>query len=160
MFSVLPKPLMNTLFSSPAPTVSKTPQASPSLWAAKWISLVCSLLLLCGTGTLVSGCHSKEGDAPQALSLDQAPKAIEEAFKTAKPELKTAVAQLTGALVAKDKLKAEAAVQELAARTDLNKAQRQLAGRLVITISQELQAAAAGGDEQAQEVVRFRNLSK
>jgi len=111
------------------------------------------------SSALLCGCR-QGGEAPTVLALDQVPKAVEEAFKTAKPEVKAAVGQVVAALQAKDKVKAELAVQNLAARTDLNKAQRALTGQLLVTVNQELQAAASSGDEQAAEVVRYKHLNK
>src|SRR4051794_18405282 len=82
---------------------------------------------------LAAGCGRNE--APKPLSADQVPAAVEDAFKEAPPDAKTAAAGVVSSLQGKDDVKAFFDLQSLSARNDLTPEQRQVATRSMLSMN-------------------------
>ena len=101
-----------------------------------------------------AGCE--ENKPPQPLSLDQIPAAMNQAFAKAPAERKELVDRAVSALQNKEISKALMVVEGLCAVPDLTSEQRETASRTLLTLNQELQAAAQRGDKSAAEFQRLR----
>jgi len=119
------------------------------------LSTAAAGLLLC----LASGCKQNSA-APAALPISQAPQAIEMAFKDAKPELKKKADEAVAALNEKKMDRALVLLQELSVKSGLTARQREAAAGSMLAANQEVQAAAAKGDAQADALVQYRRMSK
>ena len=115
-------------------------------------------LILCSTVVLLAlamGC-SKEAQAPQPLSVDQVPTALNQAFQKASTERKELVERAVAAMQNKELSKALMVIEGLCAIPDLTPEQRETASRAMLTVNQELQAAAQRGDKSAADFQRMR----
>jgi hypothetical protein len=107
---------------------------------------------------LVAGCDKNK--APQPLSLDQIPAAMNQAFAKAPTERKELVERALSALQNKEFTKALMVVEGLCAVPDLTSEQRETASRALLTLNHELQAAAQRGDKSAAEFQRLRQTAR
>jgi hypothetical protein len=110
---------------------------------AKWLPL---------TALLVVGFGCKE-KAPQVLSAEQVPAAVESAFKDATGDAKTTANEVVAAIQSKDEAKALVDLQTLFSRPDLTPEQREAANSSMISLNERLRALAAQGDKKAQEAL-------
>ena len=101
-----------------------------------------------------AGCEKNK--PPQPLSVDQIPAAMNQAFAKAPAERKELVERAVSALQNKEISKALMVVEGLCAVPDLTSEQRETASRTLLTLNQELQAAAQRGDKSAAEFQRLR----
>jgi RNA polymerase-interacting CarD/CdnL/TRCF family regulator len=104
------------------------------------------------------GCGN-EGPPPP-LALDQVPSALTKAFSSGPSERKELADRAISALQNKEVGKALMVVEGLARVPDLNKEQRAVVSRVLLTLNQELQAAEARGDKEAAEVLRTRQMTR
>lgn len=119
---------------------------------AVFLSLV--LLLLAAPGC-------KQSDAPPpALTLEQLPPALEQAFAKAKPEARPPEQEVMSALQAKDYPKALLSLQALAAVPGLNRQQANVVGAGIMTLNNALQQAQSQGDAQAAQALEFYHKNK
>jgi hypothetical protein len=103
----------------------------------------------------------QESSAPAPLPIEQVPAALLKAFTKAKPEAKELVNQIVGALQAQDYSKAYLELQNLAARSGLDKEQQSITGRSVLTVNGLLQQAAqTKGDTKAAETLKTYRINK
>ncbi len=119
-------------------------------------------LILCSTVALLAfsvGC-SKEAEAPQPLTLDQMPAALNQAFQKAPTERKELVERAVSAVQNKELSKALMVIEGLCAIPDLSPEQRETASRALLTVNQELQAAAERGDKSAADFQRLRQNAR
>ena len=106
----------------------------------------------------LAGCEKNK--PPQPLSVDQIPAAMNQAFAKAPAERKELVERAVSALQNKELSKALMVVEGLCAVPDLTPEQRETASRALLTLNQELQAAAQGGDKAAAEFQRLRQSAR
>jgi len=105
-----------------------------------------------------AGCEKNK--PPQPLSVDQIPAAMNQAFAKAPAERKELVERAVSALQNKEISKALMVVEGLCAVPDLTSEQRETASRTLLTLNQELQAAAQRGDKSAAEFQRLRQSAR
>src|SRR2546425_10942872 len=117
---------------------------------------VCLTLL---TAVGVTGCNQTP-QPPAPLAEEQIPEELHKAFAKVKPEIKNLVEKLSSALQTKDYPKAFEAVQSLCSVPELDKDQRLLASRAMLTINGLLQAAQAQGDQNAAAAIDFQKKYK
>jgi hypothetical protein len=101
------------------------------------------------------------GEPPEALTSEQLPGAVQEAFQEGQSEeVKQAVRSVLAAVDANDDARAYVLLQELLARRDLTAEQRDTAARAMIMVGQRLNTAAASGDETAEKVMKVHQANK
>ena len=101
-----------------------------------------------------------QGGPPAPLPADQIPAALNKSFASAPANLKELSDRIVSSLQEKDLGKALLVLQGLCAAPELTKAQRDTASRALLTLNEQIQAAAAAGDPKAQEILRQRALTK
>jgi len=103
----------------------------------------------------------QESSAPAPLPVEQVPAALLKAFTKAKPEAKDLVNQIVSALQAQDYSNAYLELQNLAARSGLDKEQQSVTSRSVLTVNGLLQQAAqTKGDTKAAETLNTYRINK
>ena len=107
----------------------------------------------------LAGC-SKTPSMPAQLPAEQIPATVESAFVKAAPEAKQAANTFLSTLHDNDLPGAFTQLQDMAGRTDLTPDQRALTGRAMMTVAQQMQAAAANGDKKAAEFLRMYRGSR
>jgi hypothetical protein len=112
-----------------------------------------------GISLALTGC-GRQGEAPKEVPLAQVPQTIESAFQKAGPEARKQSGEVLEALKGKDLPKALLGLQALSARSDTTALQREIAAHCMVTVNQEVQAAATNGDNQAAEVIQYRRSTK
>ncbi len=113
--------------------------------------------LCCLVAFLLAGCAKNE--APKALTLAEMPAALNKAFAKASTERKELVARSISALQEGQLPNALMVVEGLCAIPDLTEEQRATASRALLTLNQELQAAAAKGDKAATDFQKLRQAA-
>jgi hypothetical protein len=108
-----------------------------------WLILPACLLVSC----------SKIGP-PAPLSLADIPRELKQVFVTASPERKELVDRAVTALENQETVKALQVIEGLCAVPDLTEPQRRVATAALLTLNQELQAAAAKGDARAKQALQ------
>ena len=115
-------------------------------------------LVLCGMAILLAfaaGC-SKEAKAPEPLTIDQLPAALNQAFQSAPKDRKELVEHVVKGMQDKAYTKALMAIETLCAIPELTPEQREIASQALLTVNQEFQAAIERGDKAAIEFQRLR----
>ncbi len=107
---------------------------------------------------LLPGCAKNQ--APQPLPLDQVPAAISKAFAKAPTAQKELADRVVSALQEKQIANAMMVVEGLCKVPDLTPEQRETASRALLTLNQELQAAAERGDKAAADFQRMRQSTR
>jgi hypothetical protein len=107
-----------------------------------------------------SGCSKRESGPPPPLAAEQLPVEFDKGFAKAKPGVKDLAARVSSAVQAKDYAAAHQAIQALCGAADTTKAQKLLAQRALLTISDLLNAAQAQGDQKAAETLQSYRISK
>lgn len=102
---------------------------------------------------LLSGC-SREAAAPAPLPMEQVPTAVTTAFDNATPEIKAAAADFVASVKGNEIPAAFEQLQDVTSRPDLTPAQRATGARAMMSVAQQLQAAAANGDAKAAEALK------
>lgn len=108
---------------------------------------------------IVAGC-GKEGAMLEPLPLSQVQSRLESAFKNCTPEIQASVREAVEAFKTTNSPKALFVLQDLNTKPGLTPAQHQLAARGMLTANSLMQTAAAGGDQEATEVIQFRRMNK
>lgn len=116
------------------------------------------VLSICFVLAVAGGCSRNQAPAP--LPADQAPSVVENAFKEADPQVKTAATEVVEALQRKDNIKAFFELQDLSSRSDLTPEQREAASRSMLSVNEQLRAAASQGDQQAAEALQVYRARK
>ena len=106
----------------------------------------------------VAGCGNKGGMA--AAQQQGSPKAIEDAFKDAKPEIRAEADQVAAAIQNQEAPKAFMQLQQLSSRPDLSSEQSVAAARAMAAVRGQLAAAAARGDKAAAELLEMYRSTK
>ena len=122
-----------------------------------------SLYLLLGlllSATLGPGCDKGAASAPEPLAIEELPSAMEQAFRSAKPEMKELSDQLVVLFKAKDYSKAFFIMQTLAAKSGLTEDQINTTARATLTLNSLLQAAQAAGDQKAAGTLQQYQMNK
>src|SRR5512141_2257727 len=78
--------------------------------------------------------------APEALSLDQVPSAMDNAFKKVQPDTREQVQSITTSVQNKDYAKAYLELQNLCSQPNLTAEQRQVATRSMLAVNAQLQS--------------------
>ena len=103
---------------------------------------------------MLAGCgKNSTSSAPPPLAADQVPATIENAFDQAQPEVKSVADSVASSVKNQDSATAFEQLQDLSARPSLTSEQRSAAARAMVTVVQQLQEAAANGDQKAQEAL-------
>jgi len=110
-------------------------------------------LIICCAAALAGCGKSSTSTAPPPLAAEQVPETIETAFSQAQPEVKSVADNVASAEKNQDPATAFEQLQDLSARPSLTSEQRSAASRAMMTVAQQLQAAAANGDQKAQETL-------
>ncbi len=118
------------------------------------LAWIMPVLLACA----LAGCTKDVPPGP--ISMDQVPTALKQGFARASTERKELVDRAISSLQDKELGKAMMVVQGLCAIPDLTEKQRDVATRVMLTLNQELKAAADRGDKEAAELLRARQLVK
>lgn len=121
--------------------------------AKAWVSAVCALLLI------PSGC-SKTPEAPAAVSVEQATPAMQEAFKSAQPEVQTLAQDVVNSAQGQDDARAFVAANELSSKPELTPEQRQAAIQALMAINERLRQAAANGNTAAEKLLETYRATK
>jgi hypothetical protein len=112
--------------------------------------------LLCALGLvflLCAGCGKK---AEKAVTVEEVPQVMEEAFKEAQPQVSQQVTQVISS-VREDNPKALSELQSLTERSELTEAQRVAADKAMYALLKRLQEAAQKGDQKADaELQKYR----
>lgn len=126
-----------------------------TLKTTSFLRVIVSGLLL---ALAMAGCE--KNTPPQPLAVDQIPAAMNQAFAKSSAERKELVDRAVSALQNKELSKALMVVEGLCAVPDLTSEQRETASRALLTLNQELQAAAQRGDKAAAEFQRLRQSAR
>jgi hypothetical protein len=111
-------------------------------------------------GLVGAGCRPG-GEPPEALSAEQIPGAVEEAFQDGQvQDVQQAVREVLAAVEANDDARAYVLLQELLERRDLTPEQRDTSTRAMMSVARRLNSAAASGDESAERVVKVHQANK
>jgi hypothetical protein len=121
---------------------------SNRLWALQ------AILALAGA---LAGCGQRQG--PSISTPTEAQAALEQAFRGAKPEFKTA-ADEAAAAIQNEPGKALMALQALSSSPDLDSQQRNAAQDSIVMLAAKLRAAAAQGDAAAEKALQDYRASR
>ncbi|MBI3414678.1 MAG: hypothetical protein HY043_05055 [Verrucomicrobia bacterium] len=111
---------------------------------------IVSLLVPLVAMAFIAGCNKRE--AASIATPAEAQAAIQQAFKQAKPEFKTA-ADEAAAAIQNEPAKALFQLQALSSNPDLDPQQRNAAQDSILVIAAKLRAAAAQGDAEAEKAM-------
>ena len=120
----------------------------------KLSSPCCTAFPILGAALLMFAGCSREAAAPAPLPLEQVPTAVTTAFDNATPEIKAAAADFAASVKGNEIPTAFEQLQDVTSRPDLTPAQRATAARAMMSVAQQLQAAAANGDPKAAEALK------
>lgn len=110
---------------------------------------------------LFVGCGGEQqSQAPEALSVSEAPSTLEQAFAKAPEEVRTEAMEASRLMTGGDYSMALVILQKLCARTELTGDQRTLATRSMLTAQQQVAAAAERGDEESKKLLKYRSMTK
>ncbi len=110
---------------------------------------------------LVTGCGGeKQSQAPEALTVSEAPTTLEQAFAQAPEEVRSEALEASRLISGGDYSMALVVLQKLCARPELTGDQRTLATRSMLTAQQEVAKAAERGDEESKKLLRYRSMTK
>lgn len=112
-------------------------------WAAAQAALFTAMILL-------AGCSKRQ--AASVATPAEAQAAIQQAFKEAKPEVKTAAEQ-AAASIQNEPAKALFQLQALSSNPELDPQQRNAAQNSILAVAAKLRAAAAQGDAEAEKAM-------
>ena len=115
------------------------------------------LLVMCLSGGL--SCK-RAGEAPPPLALEQIPAELEKVFLSGTPADKDLVSEVNTNLQSKDYSAAFHTLQSLSGNQGLNKDQRSILARCLLTVTSLLQAANAQGDEKAAATLKQYYMNK
>lgn len=122
---------------------------------AVWKENVC-LLSLAVAIALGAAC----GKEPEAVAIEEAPKAIEKGFAGAPAPAKEAATEAVQALQSQNPGRAFVSLQELSTRSDITPEQREAATKSLMAVRQQLNDAAARGDKNAQQILELHRSRK
>jgi hypothetical protein len=112
------------------------------------------------TAAMVPAIGCSRSEAPKALRPELLPSIVENAFKDAVPEAKTAATEIIISLRTNNDVKAFFELQELSSRPDLTLAQREATARSMLSLNERLRTAAADGNQQAAEALQIYQSGK
>lgn len=122
----------------------------------KSISVVVSVCLL----GIITACSKSGGEDAPLPTPEEVKPVLEKTFSEANAEVKGQVNNVVGYIQNDDPVGALLHLDQLSARTDLTREQRQAAAEATIAVNAKLQAAAESGDAQAKEVLERKRFSK
>jgi len=109
---------------------------------------------------LLSSCGKDTTSAPLPLPEDQISPAIAKAFAGADRQTQDEANQYVSDVIKRDYAAAFADVTELSRKPGLTKDQRGILARALMTTSQDVQQAAASGDNHATQVINSYSATK
>jgi len=116
------------------------------------------LITMCAAALLLlAGCEKNE--IPKALTIAELPAALQKAFAKAPTERKELIDRSISALQEGQLPNAVMVMEGICAVPDLTEMQRAVASRALLTLNQELQAAAAKGDKTATDFQKLRQAT-
>ncbi len=121
-------------------------------------SLFKSAVIVFSFAFFAAGCKPSANRA--ALTPEQIPGTVTNAFREAAPEVKNLADEVAASLHNQEEPKAFWELQELSARPDLTPEQREAALRATLALNIRLQAAAAKGDKNAEEMLQRYRATK
>ncbi len=119
------------------------------------VALSCLMASLVGTG-----CSKTNQNAAAPVPVEQAPAAIETAFREAQGEIKQQATEAVTALQSQNDPAAFVQLQNLSGRSDLTAEQRKAAFASWMAVNARLQQSAANGNSAAQELLEKYKASK
>lgn len=121
-----------------------------------------NLLVLLTTLALLSFASACKRDSgpPPPLAADKIGPEFKKGFADATELTRSAAAEVVSALEAKNYVAAFGAAQALCARTDMTKAQQELASRALLTVNGLLKTAIESGDKDAAAALQMHKSSR
>ncbi len=116
-------------------------------------------LCAAGVSLLLTGCGGG-GSTPEPMPAAEIAPALTKAFAKDSGPLRTASEQLISIYNSKDLARAFLMLQELSSHTNLSSAQRTTVTRCLLTVGEQMQAAAAQGGKDAGEVMQLYRSGK
>jgi hypothetical protein len=107
-----------------------------------------------------TGCKDSTPATPEALTTEQAPTTIQEAFAKATGETKEMADDAVKYLTEGDHSKSLLVLQRLLQQTDLTPDQRKFTSQALLTANEQVSKSAEQGNEQAQRLLRQRAANK
>lgn len=120
---------------------------------------ICGVFSLIVALSLTTGCD-KAATPPEPFTAEELPGAIEQAFASAKPEIKEVATQFVSLIKAKNYPKAFESMQSLSSKSGLSEEQHAVLGRASLTLNSLLQAAQASGDQKAAKTIQNYQYNK
>lgn len=119
-----------------------------------------TFLLLGGVVCLLSACSKGPDESAPIPTPEEVKPIIEQTFSGAPPEVKTQVDNVVGYIQSNDPAGAYLHLQQLNARPDLTREQRQVAAEATISVNAKLQEQAEKGDAQAKSILERHRATK
>jgi PBP1b-binding outer membrane lipoprotein LpoB len=111
------------------------------------------------SATFLTGCGG-DSKPPEAVSAEDAPGAVKEAFQGASPEAQASAESAITAMESHDTPRAFIELQNMMARPDLTPEQREIAAGSLRTVAEQLRASAEAGNAAAQEMLKTHQARK
>ena len=124
----------------------------------KYFNIPKAAAIVTSFAIMAAGC--KDSGNRAALTPEQIPTTVQNAFKDAAPDVKSLADDVAASLQNKEDPKAFGELQVLSARPDLTPEQREAAVRAIHTLTLQLAAAAAKGDQNAEEMLQQYRATK
>ncbi|MBK7999463.1 MAG: hypothetical protein IPK15_12315 [Verrucomicrobia bacterium] len=118
-----------------------------------------SLLAGCFVGFAICGCD-RGSTSLAPMPVEQAPQAIEDAFKGAATEVAATATDATAAMKADETVVVLESLQELSQRPDISDEQRATAARAMAAYLQKAREAAEKGDKKAEDALQHYRATK
>jgi hypothetical protein len=106
------------------------------------------------------GCGKNTSSAPVPLSVEEIPSVVAQSFANSDKETQDQANQFINDVKNHDFSAAFEQIQPLARKTNLTPDQRGVLARALVTTSQKVQDAAAGGDDRANQVLNSYSATK
>lgn len=117
-------------------------------------------LLVLALGMATTGCNDPGEQSVMPIETAAAPATLQEAFKDAPAETKAEAEKVAALMTGKNYGGALLLLERLAYNPSLTPEQRGFVSRARLTAQNEVAGEAARGDQQAQELLRYRSASK
>lgn len=123
-------------------------------WKQSWLALIAGVLI----SITMIGCGSHT--PPEALSSEELPAALQEAFSGAEAGVKGNIDAGVAAYQAKDYMKAIGAFNQVTQVQSLSEYQRAVVSRAVISANEQLQMEGAQGNPAATQFLKYQGANK
>ena len=131
-----------------------------ALTKGKSVGSVVLILDILAAALLGAGCSKSSQSSVSAVPVEQAPAAIETAFRDAPTEVKQQATEAVTALQSQNDSAAFVQLQNLSGRSDLTAEQRKAAVASWMAVNARLQQSAANGNNAAQELLEKYKATK